>query len=90
MGGLAIVNTGDRLRVDLRKRRVDLLVSDEEIASRKQALEEKGGFPYPADQTPWQQIQRSMVSQFDKGMVLGNAPEYQRIAQSKGVPRDNH
>ena len=90
MGGLAIVQTGDRLRVDLRKRRVELLVSDEEIAQRKQALEASGGYPYPADQTPWQQIQRSMVSQFDKGMVLGDAPDYQRIAQSKGVPRDNH
>ncbi len=90
MGGLAIVNTGDRLRVDLRKRRVELLVSDEEIAQRKRALEASGGYPYPADQTPWQQIQRSMVSQFDKGMVLGGAPDYQRIAQTKGVPRDNH
>ena len=90
MGGLAIVETGDRLRVDLGKRRVELLVSDEEIAQRKQALEASGGYPYPADQTPWQQIQRSMVGQLDKGMVLGDAPDYQRIAQSKGVPRDNH
>ena len=90
MGGLAIVKTGDRMRVDLRKRRVELLVSDEEIAQRKQALEASGGYPYPADQTPWQQIQRSMVGQFDKGMVLGDAPDYQRIAQTKGVPRDNH
>jgi len=90
MGGLAIVETGDRLRVDLGKRRVELLVSDEEIAQRKKALEASGGYPYPADQTPWQQIQRSMVGQLDKGMVLGDAPDYQRIAQSKGVPRDNH
>ncbi len=90
MGGLAIVKTGDRLRVDLRNRRVDLLVDAQEIEQRKQALLDSGGYPYPADQTPWQQIQRSMVSQFDKGMVLGNAPDYQRIAQTKGVPRDNH
>ena len=90
MGALAIVHTGDRLRVDLRKRRVDLLVSAEEIDKRRQDLIAKGGYPYPADQTPWQQIQRSMVGQFDKGMVLENAPEFQRIAQSKGVPRDNH
>lgn len=90
MGGLAIVKTGDRLRVDLGKRRVDLMVDDQEIEQRKQALVASGGYPYPADQTPWQQIQRSMVGQFDKGMVLGNAPDYQRIAQTKGVPRDNH
>ncbi|MFK7993941.1 MAG: IlvD/Edd family dehydratase [Granulosicoccus sp.] len=90
MGGLSILKTGDRLRVDLRKRRVDLLVSDDEIVKRKKALADAGGYAYPDDQTPWQQIQRSMVSQFDKGMVLGNAPDYQRIAQTKGVPRDNH
>ena len=90
MGGLAVIRTGDKLRVDLRKRRVDLLLDEEEIATRRDALLEQGGYPYPADQTPWQQIQRSMVGQFDKGMVLGNAPDYQRIAQAKGVPRDNH
>ncbi len=90
MGGLAIVKTGDRLRVDLNKRRVDLLVDEQEIEQRKQALLADGGYPYPADQTPWQQIQRSIVGQFDKGMVLGNSTDYQRIAQTKGVPRDNH
>ena len=90
MGGLAIVKTGDRLRVDLKERRVDLLVSDEEIDTRKQALLDNGGYAYPENQTPWQEIQRASVSQFDKGMVLTNAPEYQRIAQTKGVPRDNH
>lgn len=89
-GGLAILETGDRLRVDLKRRRVDLLVSDQELAERHVRLAEQGGFSYPADQTPWQQIQRSMVSQFDKGMVLGDAPNYQRIAQTRGIPRDNH
>lgn len=90
MGGLAIVKTGDRIRVDLQKRRVDLLVSDAEIEQRKQALLSDGGFAYPEDQTPWQEIQRSLVKQFDEGMVLGKSPEFQRIAQTKGVPRDNH
>jgi len=90
MGGLSIVQTGDRLRVDLRKRRVDLLVSDEQIKQRKQALSESGGYTFPEDQTPWQKIQRSMVSQFDHGMVLDSAPDFQRIAQTKGVPRNNH
>jgi len=90
MGGLSIVQTGDRLRVDLRKRRVDLLVSDEQIKQRKQALSESGGYTFPEDQTPWQKIQRSMVSQFDQGMVLDSAPDFQRIAQKKGVPRNNH
>lgn len=89
-GGLAILKMGDRVRVDLNKRRVDLLVSDEELQARHEALAEAGGYQYPADQTPWQEIQRSLVTQFDKGMVLKNGPDYQRIAQSKGVPRDNH
>lgn len=89
-GGLAILKMGDRIRVDLKKRRVDLLVSDEELQARHDALAAAGGFQYPADQTPWQEIQRSLVTQFDKGMVLKNGPDYQRIAQSKGVPRDNH
>lgn len=90
MGGLAILRTGDRLRVDLVKRRVDLLVSDTELTTRIKALEESGGYPYPDNQSPWQEIQRSLVTQFDKGMVLENATSYQRIAQSKGTPRDNH
>ncbi|ASJ71571.1 IlvD/Edd family dehydratase [Granulosicoccus antarcticus] len=89
-GGLAILKMGDPLRVDLRKRRVDLLVTDEEMQARHAELAQNGGYGYPADQTPWQQIQRSLVSQFDKGMVLKNGPEYQRVAQTKGIPRDNH
>ncbi len=89
-GGLAILKMGDRLRVDLKKRRVDVLISDEELQARHEELAAAGGYQYPADQTPWQEIQRSLVTQFDKGMVLKNGPDYQRIAQSKGVPRDNH
>jgi len=46
-------------------------------------------FAYPRDQTPWQQIQRAL-SQFDDSAVLSNAPEFQRIAQQRGLPRDNN
>lgn len=90
MGGLAIVETGDMLRVDLRKRRVDLLLSDADIMARRTAMLENGGYDFPPDQTPWQEIQRSLIEQFDKGMGLKNGPDYQRIAQTFGVPRDNH
>jgi dihydroxy-acid dehydratase len=31
-----------------------------------------------------------MVEQFDEGMVLKPAVKYQRVAQTGGVPRDNH
>ena len=53
------------------------------------ALEKQGGFAYAENQTPWQEIQRSMVDQLSDGMVLKPAVKYQRIAQ-KSVPRDNH
>ena len=89
-GGIALVRTGDRVRVDLGKGRVDILISDDELASRGAALKEKGGYDYPASQTPWQEIQRNLVGQLDTGAILEGAEKYQRIAQTKGLPRDNH
>ncbi len=88
-GGLALLRTGDRVRIDLKKRSANILISDEELATRRAALE-KHGYAYPKSQTPWQQIQREMVAQFDEGMVLKPAVNYQRLAQTMGVPRDNH
>ena len=87
-GGLGLLRNGDNVRVDLRKRRVDLLVDEEELAIRRTELKEKG-YAYPASQTPWQEIYRNYVGQLDKGAVLENAVQYQRIAQ-KGLPRDSH
>jgi dihydroxy-acid dehydratase len=89
-GGLALLKTGDRIRIDLRAFRADLLVSDEELAARKAALAAEGGYAFPASQTPWQEIQRDIVKQHDEGMVLAPAVKYQRIAQTMGVPRDSH
>jgi len=89
-GGLAILKTGDRVRIDLRKGTANILISDEEIAKRRAALAKKGGFKIPESQTPWQEIQRTMVDQLGNGMVLKPAVKYQKVAQSKGVPRDNH
>ena len=54
------------------------------------ALAAAGGYAYPASQTPWQEIQRALVDQLECGMVLKPAVKYQRVAQSKGIPRDNH
>ncbi|HEU4960179.1 MAG TPA: dihydroxy-acid dehydratase, partial [Sphingomonas sp.] len=90
MSGLALLQTGDRVRMDLRKRRVDVLIPDEELARRRADLEARGGYPYPASQTPWQEIQRQIVGQMNTGMILEGAEKYQRIAQTKGLPRDNH
>jgi dihydroxy-acid dehydratase len=89
-GGLALVQTGDRIRVDLRSRTVNVLLSDEELARRRTELDSQGGYAYPEHQTPWQEIQRGMVDQLAQGMVLKPAVKYQRVAQSKGIPRNNH
>ena len=89
-GGLALLRTDDRVRIDLRKGRVDALVSDAEWDARRRAFEEAGGYPYPPHQTPWQEIQRSMVGELEDGGVLEPAVRYQRIAQTMGIPRDNH
>jgi len=88
-GGLALLQTGDRVRIDLRKGTANILISKAELARRRAKLERQGGFPYPASQTPWQEIQRGMVDQLADGMVLKPAVKYQKIAQ-KSVPRDNH
>jgi dihydroxy-acid dehydratase len=88
-GGLAVLRDGDRIRIDLKAGTADMLISDEELAKRRAALEKAGGFKYPPSQTPWQEIQRGMVDQLANGMVLEPAVKYQRVAQ-KSVPRDNH
>jgi dihydroxy-acid dehydratase len=88
-GGLALLQTGDRVRIDLRKGTANMLISRAELAKRRAKLEKQGGFAYPKSQTPWQEIQRGMVDQLADGMVLKPAVKYQKIAQ-KSVPRDNH
>jgi dihydroxy-acid dehydratase len=88
-GGLALLRSGDRVRIDLNKGTVDMLVSSAELAERRTALKQNGGYDYPASQTPWQEIQRAMVDQLAGGMVLVPAVKYQRVAQTS-VPRDNH
>jgi dihydroxy-acid dehydratase len=88
-GGLAVLRNGDRIRIDLKAGTANILISDEELAQRRAALEKAGGFKYPPSQTPWQEIQRGMVDQLADGMVLKPAVKYQRVAQ-KFIPRDNH
>lgn len=90
MGGLALLRTGDRVRIDLRMGTANMLVPDEELAARRTALEAAGGYAYPASQTPWQEIQRDRVGQLSHGAILEGAEKYQRIAQTMGLPRDNH
>jgi len=89
-GGLALLKTGDRVRIDLNRRSADILISKEEYQARRAQLITEGGYHYPAHQTPWQEIQRGLVDELANGMVLKGAAKYQRIAERKGVPRDNH
>jgi dihydroxy-acid dehydratase len=89
-GGLALLKSGDRVRIDLRKGTADILVGDDELQRRRAVLQSNGGYHYPAHQTPWQEIQRGMVDQLSEGMVLKPAVKYQRVAQERGLPRDNH
>jgi dihydroxy-acid dehydratase len=89
-GGLALLRTGDRVRIDLKRGTADMLLDADEIERRRKALEEAGGYAYPASQTPWQAIQRATVGQMHTGAILEGAERFQRIAQTNGVPRDNH
>ena len=89
-GGLALLRSGDRVRIDLNSFTADILISDDELEARKKELQEKGGYPSPESQSPWQQYFREMVMPFSEGMVLKDATNYQSIARTKGVPRDNH
>jgi len=89
-GGLALLRSGDRVRIDLRRGTADVLLAETELAERRAALEQAGGYAYPASQTPWQQIQRALVGQMQTGAILEGAEQFQRIAQTRGLPRDNH
>jgi dihydroxy-acid dehydratase len=88
-GGLALLRTGDRVRIDLNNGTADILISKAELAKRREMLEKSGGYDFPASQTPWQEIQRGLVDQLADGMVLKPAIKYQRVAQTS-EPRDNH
>ncbi len=91
-GGLALIETGDQVRIDLNTREANILISDDELSKRKAAVAVKlatGRLDYvPDHQTPWQEIQRGIVDQFEEGMVLKPAVKYRNVG--KIVPRDNH
>ena len=88
-GGLALVRTGDRIRIDLAKRTANMLVDDAELARRRADLASDPDY-MPPPQTPWQEIHRALTGQFDGGAVLEMAVKYQRVAQTRGLPRDSH
>jgi dihydroxy-acid dehydratase len=89
-GNLALLRDGDRLRVDLVRRRVDLLLSDSEIADRRAALRAEGGYRVVESHTPYQDLFRREVGPLSEGMVFRRATRFQRVAQRVAMPRDNH
>ena len=88
-GGLALLQNGDRVRIDLNTCIADMLVPLDELADRAAKLVAAGGYAHPESQTPWQQYFRELTGQFDKGMTLRDADKYQDIAR-KNTPRDSH
>ena len=89
-GGLALLRNGDRVRIDLKRGEVNALVEPGELERRRAELDAAGGFAYPPSQTPWQKILRAGVDQLGEGMVMRDAVEFKRIAQTHGIPRHNH
>jgi dihydroxy-acid dehydratase len=89
-GGLALIRTGDRIRIDLNKRTADMLVDEAELDRRLADVAQVEAAITPQSQTPWQEIQRAVTGQFDTGAVLEPAVKYQRIAAKMGLPRDSH
>ena len=87
-GGLALLKTGDRVRIDLNKCTADMLMPLDELAERARIFEAEG-YPHPENQSPWQQYFREKVGRFDEGMTLKDADQYRDIAR-KFTPRDNH
>src|SRR5690606_29694625 len=85
-GGLALLRTGDKVRLDLNARRVDVLIPEEELAQRRAAWQ-------PAErvsQTPWEEIYRSMIGQHGTGACLEPATLYLNILETRGESRHNH
>jgi dihydroxy-acid dehydratase len=78
------------VRIDLRRGTADVLISDVELAARRRTLQDAGGFPIPPAQTPWQDIQRRLLGQLSSGAILEESERFQQLAQTAGLPRDNH
>ena len=86
-GGLALLQTGDMVRIDLNACTANILISDDALQSRRAALPENAH--RATAQTPWQEIFQEKVRQFDDGMLLEGSEKHKDIA-ARHVPRDNH
>ena len=85
-GDLGIVKTGDKMKIDLNKRRVDLLISQSEFKKRR-----KNKKIFKANnQTPWQEIFRDTVGQLEDGACINSRGSYLDVSHKKGLPRNSH
>jgi dihydroxyacid dehydratase/phosphogluconate dehydratase len=85
-GGLALLETGDRVRIDLNERHVDVLIPEDELTARRRSWKA----PELDNKTPWEQIYRSMVGQLGTGACLEPATLYLNIIETRGESRHNH
>tara|TARA_B100001057_G_scaffold464396_1_gene519553 strand:+ start:1502 stop:3286 length:1785 start_codon:yes stop_codon:yes gene_type:complete len=85
-GDLAIVKTGDKMIIDLNKRRVDLIISNTEFKKRRK---NKKKFKIN-NQTPWQEIFRNSVGQLEDGACISTRGKYLDVSNTKGLPRNSH
>ena len=85
-GGLALLRTGDRIRIDLNTHKVDVLLPEGEMDARRAAWVP----PALVSKTPWEEIYRSMVGQLGTGGCLESATLYLNILETRGESRDNH
>jgi dihydroxy-acid dehydratase len=88
-GGLALLKTGDRVRIDLNKGEANMLISDEELAQRRMAFEASEGYPVTPSATPWQEIYRATSGQLETGAVMEDAVKFQQVA-AQHIPKDSH
>jgi dihydroxy-acid dehydratase len=85
-GDLLIVETGDKIKIDLNNSRIDLLISEQEFKKRKENVK----LPILNNQTPWQEISRKMVGQLETGSCLETETIFLDITNTKGMPRHSH
>ena len=85
-GGLALLKTGDTIRIDLNTNKVDVVLPEGELAARRAAWTP----PTLQNKTPWEEIYRSMVGQLGQGGCLEPATMYLNVLESRGESRNNH
>jgi dihydroxy-acid dehydratase len=89
-GGLALLETGDRVRVDLGKGQANMLIAPDELERRRARLAASGGYRAPDSQTPWQELYRQTVGQHATGACMELATRYQDLVVRFGPPRHSH